>query len=28
MGESAGSPQFTHDDFRIIRDNLAGGKRS
>src|SRR3979490_286993 len=30
-GESAGSPQFTHvsvDDFRIIRDNLAGGKRS
>ena len=31
MGEAAGSPQFTHvsvDDFRIIRDNLAGGKRS
>jgi len=31
MGESAGSPQFTHvshDDFRIIRDNLAGGERS
>jgi pyruvate/2-oxoglutarate dehydrogenase complex dihydrolipoamide dehydrogenase (E3) component len=31
MGESAGSPQFTHiseDDFRIIRDNLAGGQRS
>ena len=31
IGESAGSPQFTHasvDDFRIIRDNLAGGKRS
>ncbi|HUC64499.1 MAG TPA: mercuric reductase [Stellaceae bacterium] len=31
MGECAGSPQFTHasvDDFRIIRDNLAGGKRS
>ena len=31
MGEGAGSPQFTHvsvDDFRIIRDNLAGGKRS
>ena len=28
IGESAGSPQFTHiafDDFRIIRDNLAGG---
>jgi pyruvate/2-oxoglutarate dehydrogenase complex dihydrolipoamide dehydrogenase (E3) component len=31
MGDCAGSPQFTHvsvDDFRIIRDNLAGGKRS
>jgi pyruvate/2-oxoglutarate dehydrogenase complex dihydrolipoamide dehydrogenase (E3) component len=31
IGESAGSPQFTHvsiDDFRIIRDNLAGGNRS
>ena len=31
LGESAGSPQFTHvsvDDFRIIRDNLAGGKRN
>ena len=30
LGESAGSPQFTHiseDDFRIIRDNLAGGNR-
>ncbi len=30
MGECAGSPQFTHiafDDFRIVRDNLAGGKR-
>jgi pyruvate/2-oxoglutarate dehydrogenase complex dihydrolipoamide dehydrogenase (E3) component len=28
--ECAGSPQFTHiafDDFRIIRDNLAGGNR-
>jgi len=28
VGESAGSPQFTHiafDDFRVIRDNLAGG---
>ncbi len=28
VGECAGSPQFTHvsfDDFRIIRDNLAGG---
>jgi pyruvate/2-oxoglutarate dehydrogenase complex dihydrolipoamide dehydrogenase (E3) component len=31
VGECAGSPQFTHiseDDFRIIRDNLAGGYRS
>jgi len=31
MGECAGSPQFTHiseDDFRIIRDNLAGGNRT
>ncbi|HME25175.1 MAG TPA: FAD-dependent oxidoreductase [Acetobacteraceae bacterium] len=31
IGECAGSPQFTHasvDDFRIIRDNLAGGARS
>jgi pyruvate/2-oxoglutarate dehydrogenase complex dihydrolipoamide dehydrogenase (E3) component len=31
IGECAGSPQFTHvseDDFRVIRDNLAGGKRS
>src|SRR4030095_16755434 len=31
IAECAGSPQFTHvseDDFRIIRDNLAGGKRS
>jgi pyruvate/2-oxoglutarate dehydrogenase complex dihydrolipoamide dehydrogenase (E3) component len=31
VGECAGSPQFTHvaeDDFRIIRDNLAGGARS
>jgi len=31
IGECAGSPQFTHaseDDFRIIRDNLAGGVRS
>jgi len=31
IGECAGSPQFTHvsvDDFQIIRDNLAGGKRS
>ncbi len=31
IGECAGSPQFTHvsfDDFRILRDNLAGGSRS
>jgi pyruvate/2-oxoglutarate dehydrogenase complex dihydrolipoamide dehydrogenase (E3) component len=31
VGECAGSPQFTHiseDDFRIIRDNLAGGNRT
>ncbi|HXW70435.1 MAG TPA: mercuric reductase [Methylocella sp.] len=31
IGECAGSPQFTHvsyDDFRIIRDNLAGGDRT
>lgn len=31
LGECAGSPQFTHiseDDFRIVRDNLAGGQRS
>src|SRR5438132_5789744 len=31
IGECAGSPHFTHasvDDFRIIMDNLAGGKRS
>jgi pyruvate/2-oxoglutarate dehydrogenase complex dihydrolipoamide dehydrogenase (E3) component len=30
IGEAAGSPQFTHiayDDFRIIRENLAGGNR-
>jgi pyruvate/2-oxoglutarate dehydrogenase complex dihydrolipoamide dehydrogenase (E3) component len=30
IGECAGSPHFTHvsvDDFRIIRDNLAGGNR-
>lgn len=29
-GEVAGSPQFTHiafDDFRILRENLNGGKR-
>jgi pyruvate/2-oxoglutarate dehydrogenase complex dihydrolipoamide dehydrogenase (E3) component len=31
MGECAGSPQFTHvafDDFRVVRDNLAGTPRS
>ncbi len=31
IGECAGTPHFTHislDDFRIIRDNLAGGQRS
>lgn len=31
IGECAGSPQFTHvsfDDFRIIRDNLAGASRT
>jgi pyruvate/2-oxoglutarate dehydrogenase complex dihydrolipoamide dehydrogenase (E3) component len=31
LGECAGSPQFTHiseDDFRIVRDNLAGENRS
>jgi len=30
IGEVAGSPQFTHvsvDDFRIVRDNMAGGHR-
>lgn len=30
-GDCAGSPQFTHvgfDDFRVIRDNLAGGART
>jgi pyruvate/2-oxoglutarate dehydrogenase complex dihydrolipoamide dehydrogenase (E3) component len=30
IGEVAGSPQFTHvsvDDFRIVRDNMAGGDR-
>ena len=29
LGECAGSPQFTHvseDDFRIVIDNIAGGK--
>ena len=31
IGECAGSPQFTHvsvDDFRIVKDNIAGGTRS
>lgn len=31
IGECAGTPQFTHaslDDFRVIRDNLAGGSRT
>jgi pyruvate/2-oxoglutarate dehydrogenase complex dihydrolipoamide dehydrogenase (E3) component len=31
IGECAGSPQFTHaslDDYRVIRDNLAGSDRS
>ncbi len=31
LGECAGSPLFTHiseDNFRIVRDNLAGGRRS
>ncbi|HXC95759.1 MAG TPA: FAD-dependent oxidoreductase [Edaphobacter sp.] len=31
MGDCAGSPLFTHisfDDFRTVRDNLAGGHRS
>jgi pyruvate/2-oxoglutarate dehydrogenase complex dihydrolipoamide dehydrogenase (E3) component len=31
MGECAGSPQFTHaafDDFRVVRDNLAGIDRT
>ncbi len=30
VGDCAGSPQFTHiafDDFRIVRDNITGGKR-
>ena len=30
IGECAGSPQFTHiafDDFRVVRDDLAGGNR-
>jgi pyruvate/2-oxoglutarate dehydrogenase complex dihydrolipoamide dehydrogenase (E3) component len=31
MGDCAGSPYFTHisfDDFRTVRDNLAGGNRT
>jgi pyruvate/2-oxoglutarate dehydrogenase complex dihydrolipoamide dehydrogenase (E3) component len=31
MGDCAGTPAFTHmsfEDFRLIRDNLAGGSRS
>ena len=31
IGECAGSPHFTHvsvDDFRIVRDNMVGGKRN
>ncbi|MBS0655268.1 MAG: FAD-dependent oxidoreductase, partial [Verrucomicrobia bacterium] len=31
VGDCAGSPHFTHiseDDFRIVRENLAGGTRS
>jgi pyruvate/2-oxoglutarate dehydrogenase complex dihydrolipoamide dehydrogenase (E3) component len=31
LGDCAASPMFTHiseDDFRIVRDNLAGGRRS
>ena len=30
LGDCAGSPHFTHiafDDFRIVRDNIAGGQR-
>jgi pyruvate/2-oxoglutarate dehydrogenase complex dihydrolipoamide dehydrogenase (E3) component len=30
LGQRAGSPQFTHlaiENFRIIRENLAGGHR-
>jgi pyruvate/2-oxoglutarate dehydrogenase complex dihydrolipoamide dehydrogenase (E3) component len=30
VGDCAGSPHFTHiafDDFRVVRDNLAGGQR-
>jgi pyruvate/2-oxoglutarate dehydrogenase complex dihydrolipoamide dehydrogenase (E3) component len=31
MGDCAGSPQFTHvahDDYRVVRSNLLGGKRT
>jgi pyruvate/2-oxoglutarate dehydrogenase complex dihydrolipoamide dehydrogenase (E3) component len=31
VGDCAGSPYFTHvayDDFRVVRDNIAGGNRS
>jgi pyruvate/2-oxoglutarate dehydrogenase complex dihydrolipoamide dehydrogenase (E3) component len=31
IGEVAGSPQFTHvsvDDFRVVRDNIAGGNHA
>lgn len=31
VGGCAGSPYFTHvayDDFRVVRDNLAGGSAS
>jgi pyruvate/2-oxoglutarate dehydrogenase complex dihydrolipoamide dehydrogenase (E3) component len=31
MGDCAGSPHFTHisfDDFRVVRDNLAGANRT
>ena len=31
MGDCTGSPLFTHvacDDFRVVRDNLMGGKRT
>jgi pyruvate/2-oxoglutarate dehydrogenase complex dihydrolipoamide dehydrogenase (E3) component len=31
MGECAGSPAFTHiayDDFRVVSENISGGKRS
>ncbi len=31
LGECAGSPQFTHvafDDFRVVKDDLAGGERT